>query len=290
MRSMLALAAALGWLLLAPTRSSAQDAPGDWTVIGAPPAAARGVLRPSLWLVRGEGPGVLVDVLGEHAVAYPASTPRTVVMLQGQFDGPDQVSALDWERATLTPQGRDPLAIEAGEVWDGQGAGPEVTPPMPDGVLAHYRLRFPALDPACGDVTLSVPARDAPPLVVRFRRWRELIAEAEADLAAWKQHIDASRMISAIRPYLEHPAYRRLVARGAPLLPALLLRELARGEAGDRAAVPRFLVLHVLATTEWGRRLGLPGHGDEQDAARVLQRWREQGSPRVPGIAPPEPR
>lgn len=267
--------------------AAAQDRPGDWTIVGA--ADAPGGLRASLWLSTAPGSGgevTLTDALGLHAAAFFAPTPRTVVVVEGTFADPDQVPALDWQRATLTPGGGAALAVSEGEPWTGHPAGLTVTPPLKGGALAIFRVPFPALEPACGDVTFAVPVADGEPLVVRFRRWRDLLAEAEADLAAWKRHIAASRAISAIPPYLEHPAFRRLIAHGEPTLPALLLRELARGEAGDADAVPRFLVLHVLAGTAWGRAQGVPDHGDEVAAARVLARWRELGQPAPPGISP----
>lgn len=265
--------------------------PGDWTIVGPEPESRPGVLRPSLWLPtdwHDRGVTAMGDVLGTHAAVFFAPSPRTVVVLEGQFERPEQVPILDWERATLTPHGGAPLAVQPLEPWTGHAAGPDVSPPLTGGVLAAYRVVFPPLDPAGGDVTFSVPVLDGVPLVVRFRRWRELVAEAEADLAAWRRHIEASRARSAIGPYLDDDGYRRLIARGDPLVSALLLRELARGEAGDPHAVPRFLVLRVLSTTEWGHRLGVPDHGDERTAARVLERWREQGAPRAPGISPPD--
>ncbi len=277
-------------LLVAPAGAAAQDRPGDWTLVGDVPEGT-GALRPSLWLPapsKDPGETAMSDALGTHAALFFAASPRAVVVLEGLFERPDQVPTVDWERATLTPHDGDPLAVAPGEPWKGHPAGPDVSPPLKGGVLALYRIPFPALDPAVGDVTFSVPVVDGAPLEFRFRRWRELVAEAEVDLTAWKQHIDASRMISAIQPYLDHPAYRRLIARGDPLVSALLLRELARGEAGDTSAVPRFLVLHTLARTDSGRRLGVPDHGDDRAARQVLERWREHGAPRVPGIAPPE--
>lgn len=278
-------------LLAACSPALAQDRPGDWTIVGDVPGG-RNVLRPSLWLPsrwKDRADTAMIDVLGTHAAVFFASSPRTVVVLEGLFEEPEDVPVLAWERATLTPQGGSPTAVLAGEPpWQDHPAGRDVSPPLKGDVLASYRIPFPALDPACGDVTFSVPVADGEPLVVRFRRWREWIAEAEADLAAWKQHVVASSRSTAIQPYLESGAYRRFVAHGEPLAPALLLRELKRGEAGDRGALPRVLVLHVLAGTEWGRRLGVPEHGDERAAARVLERWREHGGPRLPGIAPPD--
>ncbi|MCO5168229.1 MAG: hypothetical protein M9894_17955 [Planctomycetes bacterium] len=276
-------------LLLAVTPALAGDRPGDWTIDGAPDAPAG--LRASLWLPMGpwpDGRQHLGDVLGHHAAAYPVDAPRAVVMLEGIVRRPEDVPVLDLARATLTPAGGEPLRPLEGDAWRGQPAGADVSPPLREGVLAIFRVPFPALDPACGDVTFSVPVMDRGPFVVRFRRWRDLVAEAERDLAAWKRHIAASAMHSAIAPYLDHPAFRRLEARGDPLLPAILLRELRAGEAGDADAVPRFLVLHVLARTGWGRQQGVPDHGDARAAARALARWRAVGHPSLPGLRPHE--
>lgn len=286
----LPLAVALAALLA--TSAAAQDQPGDWTVVaGDPPEqGARDALRPSLWLPAGpatdEGTP-LFDPLGRHAAVHFAPTPRAVVVLEGLFSEGRAAPDLDLARATLTPRGGEPTTPLAGDAWRDQASGREETPPT-DGVrLVMVRLPFPPLDATCGDVTFSVPVTDGEPLVVRFRRWRDVIADAEVDLAAWKRHIDASRALSAIPPYLDDDGLRRLVARGDPLLSALLLRELARGEAGDSTAVPRFLVLHLLARTEWGRAQGVPDHGSEREAARVLMQWRRAGHPRLPGISPP---
>lgn len=282
-------AVACALLLWGSTPCLAEDRSGDWTIVGDPPSP--GDLRPSLWLPaewRGVEATTLVDVAGMHAAVFFASSPRTVVVLEGLFSGADAVPDVDWERATLTPAGGTPLTVEPGEPWQGHPAGLVVTPPHEGQVLAYCRIRFPAIDPACGDVTFSVPVLDREPLVVRFRRWAEWITEAERDLAAWKRHIEATRAVSALPPYLQDEGYRRLMAHGDPLVSTLLLRELARGEAGGADAVPRFLVLHVLARTEWGRRLGVPDHGDERAAEEVLERWRQQGAPRLPGISPPE--
>lgn len=280
--------AALAVALLAfASGARAEDRPGDWTIVGAPDVPAG--LRPSLWLPMGpwpDGRQHLGDVLGTHAAAYPVDAPRAVVVLEGIVKRPEDVPAFDLARATLTPAGGEPTAPLEGDAWRGQAAGADVSPPLGEGVLAIFRLPFPPLDPACGDVTFSVPVEGRAPLVVRFRRWRDLVAEAERDLAEWKRHIAASAMHSAIAPYLDHDAFRRLEAHGDPLLPALLLRELRAGEAGDAAAVPRFLVLHVLARTPWGRAQGVPDHGDARAAGRVLARWRELGHPSLPGLQP----
>jgi hypothetical protein len=298
------MSTAARWLTLpallvacAAPRASAQVRPGDWTVVEPTPAALEaappGTLRPSLWLPMsardGDEPVGLGDACGWHAAAYFARTPRAVVVLEATLPGGTAPPEVQADRATLTPAGGEPTRPDlSGEVWHGQAAGAEVSPPLDRGArLVAIRLPFPPLDPGCGDVTFTVPVLDGAPLVVRFRRWKELVAEAEQDLAAWKEHIAASRAISAITPYLDDPGFRRLLAHGDPLVSGLLLRELARGEAGDHDAVPRFLVLHVLSTTEWGRREQVPDAGDDAVAARVLARWRDLGSPALPGIQPP---
>lgn len=271
--------------------AAAQDKPGDWTVVAGEPSepGARDALWPSLWLpsggVRDDGTPLL-DVLGRHAAVVLAPTPRAVVVLEGLYTEGSAVPDLDLTRATLTPRGGEPAAAQPGDVWRGRATGREVTPPTNGVRSVTFRVAFPPLDAACGDVTFSVPVVDGGPLVVRFRRWRDVLVEAEADLAAWKQHIEASRAVSALQPYLEHDGFRRLAAHGDRLLSTILLRELARGEAGDQTAVPRFLVLHVLARTEWGRAQGVPDHGAADEAAQVLKKWRRLGHPALPGITP----
>lgn len=271
--------------------------PGDWTVAGGIPEAAIGAPQPALWLPMGparEGPGPpgtqgvpLGDALGRHAAVFFAPAPRCVVGIDFLVTNLRAAPLLDWSRATLTPHDGSPVGVQVGDAWNGQPAGRQEVADDRGGGLVMYRIPFPPLDPSWGDVTLSVPVEDDMPLFIRFRRWRDVVAEAEADLAAWKAHIVASRMASAIEPYLDDDGYRRFVSRDEQVVAALLLAELRRGEERrDPGAVPRFLVLHVLAGTAWGRTQGVPDHGDERAAARVLARWRDVGYPAVPGAAP----
>jgi hypothetical protein len=287
-------AACLALLLASPALA---DGPGDWTIAGDPdePMEA-GRLHASLWLPIGPGPGITFgDVLGRHAAAYRERAPRTIVLIEGVF-APDRLPVLAWERATLTPRGGEPVRLPAGELherWLGRAVGPEHLGPLADGgrVRATWCLPFPAFLAGLDDLTLEVPALDDVPLRVRFRRWTGVLKEVEADLADWKKHIAASRERSAIGAYLAHDSVSRLRAHGDRVVATLMLRELRAGEErGDPDAVPRFLALKLLAATAWGWQQGVPDHGDEKTAARVLARWRALGHPVLPGILPHEPR
>lgn len=291
-------------LLLALPAAAAPEEPFGWTIVGEPeelsgkfrPLRPALGLRASLWLPIGPGPGVTFgDVLGRHAAAYRERAPRAIVLVEGLFRA-GEVPVLGWERATLTPKGGQPIRLpgeELGKEWLMRKVGPSVAGPAPRGeeVAATWCLPFPLTAVATGDVTLEVPVLDDVPLVVRFRRWADVLKEAEADLAAWKEHIVASRERSAIGAYLAHESVGRLEAHGDQVVATLMLRELRAGEErGDQHAVPRFLALHLLAATRWGWQQGVPDHGDEKVAARVLAKWRGLGHPSLPGITPHERR
>jgi hypothetical protein len=272
----------------APARADDPPRPGDWTVVG-DEATDREAWQPGLWLPMRDGPDPMVgDILGRHAAMYPVASPRCVLTLSRLVKGDlSDAPVIRYRDATLEPEGGAALRPIDGDAWRGQAAGQRSIASRDGPGMTDVTIPFPALDPAVSALTLRVPVVDGVTIVVRFARWRELLAAAELELAAWKEHIEASRERNAIGPYLDCDGFRALRARGDQLVAALLLRELARGEEQhDATAVPRFLVLHVLADTAWGRTQLVPASGDGATARKVLALWRDSGLPQVPGISP----
>jgi len=276
------LLALVPWLVTAHERGAPwEHAP--WAVEHDDPGEApRGGWRLCLWL---PGPEGYTDATGNANALIRSHQASAFVTLYTTLAA-EAEGRLDPAAAWLeTPAGRaEPLRdprlghLQPGRSVSGDGPGASVS----------VTLGFPPLDPGWERLTLHVPWAGEPgELVVRLFHWRGRLAELERDLEEWRRHTELPevRLRSSLAPWVTCDAAAALRARGERFTVPLLLRELSRGEAGLRA-LPRFVVLHELAATRYGRQHEVPAAGDARVAREVLRRWRERGGPTLPGVGP----
>jgi len=279
-------------LLLAGTPALAQEEP-EWWVVTEPPRIGGSDRQNTcgLWLPSGgadrEGRPLHADRCGHHA-ALLAGVEDATYLTVAAFVDPDGGVRYDADAAVLVGPAGAELTATGEALGEWAPGRTELGTGRADGVHVTDLFSFPPLPADWTACTLRVPPAepDAAPLRARLE-WTT--RQAEADLEAWRAHATADRIRarSAIAPYLDCDGYRDLRARGDRYVVPLLLRELDRGEAGRQEdAVPRFLVSHVLADTDWGGARDLRSSGDGADAAALLRAWRDAGAPTLPGVAP----
>ena len=248
----------------------------------------------SLWLPigadeRAPGAARYIDALFRAAAILQGPPAACVITLGGVLD-PTRERPLRWEEATLgLPDGAALRLTE--EAFAGQPRGLQSN--LQDGKrVVRYQLPFPALPAAAHELVLCVPlaAEGEPPFELRFFRWKERMARAEAALLAWREHTRKPEVqaASATGAWIECAGERDLLACGEQAAVPLLLRELhaaAQGKPGE--AIPHFALLPVLAGTDWGKREGIPSAGTPQDAAHIVRSWADRGHPAAPGVTPP---
>ncbi len=265
-----------------PERAEAQAAPAQagWAVEGEAAPGLEG-WRLGLWAARAEpeaGGGRAwraVDVLLRHAAAYATDGPGLWLVLERlvppAHGAPDVAPpAPDLARARLRCDGGDGLAQRprALHAWPaGRSA---------ERGLERWVLAFPPLPPGVSALELVAPeAAGGERVLLRLERWPERVARARAELAGWRAHCRAIAHVSAIAPYLDHPAARALRARGDDVVVPLLAVELNPRAGAD--ALPHWVALQALAATAWGKAHGVPDHGDPAAARRVHDAWRRTG-------------
>lgn len=224
-----------------------------------------------------------MDHLFHAAAIFDLPEPTCVIELYGTLPTAKE-QQLRWEEATLLVDGKEVACTKQGlrDRAAGRSARQEK-----DRTVAHYVLSFPALAPEAAELVLTVPVAEAGPLQVKLFRWKERMAKAEAALAAWRAHVaqPAVQAASATGAWTECQGKTDLLACGEPAAVPILLRELSR--AGKDGAIPHFALLHVLSGTAWGKSERIPEAGTPEDAARIVQRWKETNVPHAPGVTAP---
>ena len=270
-----------------PGRAEAQADPArvGWAVEGEVAPGLEG-WRLGLWSARAEeragesGAWRAVDVLFRHAAAHATDGPGLWLVLERLAPpargAPDAAPpAPDLTRTRLRCDGGDGLAQRprALHAWPaGRSA---------ERGLERWVLSFPPLPAGVSTLELVAPeAAGGERVLVRLERWPERVARARSELAGWRAHCRAIAHVSAIAPYLDHPAARALRARGDDVVVPLLAAELDPRAGAD--VLPHWVVLQALAGTAWGKAHGVPDHGDPAAARRVHAAWRRSG-PFLPG-------